>query len=203
MNKRLFIPIALLAVLGFVIPQANVATGAAAGQADEITVQSVQVNAQDVQAEVCIPLPSQAAWEPFASLTVDGQRFTNTVVALLDAKNPDIMETARRCYRFTFQVGTGRVQSATATLKLEKLSREVDGGLLTPQGETAARTRLQKEYPQLDFKVVFVNETGGGGADIQVLSLPENMSEEQAIMLIQQASMEEVAGNWQQEISLH
>ncbi len=92
--------------------------------------------------------------------------------------------------------------SPVGTLKLEKLSLEVGGGLLTDIGAAAAKARLHRDQPQLDFQVVVRSGKGGGGAYIQLLSKPEGMSDAQAIQLIQQASMDEIPGNWQTDVEL-
>jgi hypothetical protein len=93
--------------------------------------------------------------------------------------------------------------SKTAILKLEKLSVDYQGGLLTETGLAATRKRLQETQPQIDFTVVIEKGKGGGGAYIQILAKPDGMSDDQVFQLIQQASVEEVSENWQEVVDLH
>ena len=92
--------------------------------------------------------------------------------------------------------------SKTAILKLEKLSVDYQGGLLTETGLAATRKRLQETQPQIDFNVIIEKGEGGGGAYIQILSKPDGMSDDQVFQLIQQATIEEVPETWQEVVNL-
>lgn len=206
MNKRFLILGAVvgavvIAVLAVALNQANAASPNAL-QNRQVTLKALEVHQDDVQAELCIELPTLDPWNPYATLTVDGTVIPNSGWDLLNAKDPSVMKSQTRCYLFTFPVSVADSTSNTGTLKLERLSAEVRGGLLSDDGVAAAKARLHNDQPQLDFKVVIETGNGGGGAYIQILSKPDNMSDEQAIQLIQQASINEIAGNWQTEVNL-
>lgn len=191
----------VLAVMAITLNQASAASPKAS-QNRQVTLEKLAVHQDDVQAELCILMPSLEPWDPYATLTVDGKIIPNNEVALMNAKDPAVMKSQTRCYRFTFPVSVAESASPIGMLKLENLSLEVQGGLLSDEGAAAAKARLQVDQPQLDFKVVVKSGNGGGGAYIQLLSKPEGMSDAQAIQLIQQASIDEVPGNWQTEIDL-
>lgn len=192
----------VLAVMAIVLNQASAASPKAS-QNRQVTLEKLAVHQDDVQAELCMLMPSLEPWFPYATLTVDGKIIPNNEVALMNAKDPAVMKSQTRCYLFTFPVSVAESASPIGMLKLENLSVEVQGGLLNDAGLAAAKARLQVDQPhQLDFKVVVKSGNGGGGAYIQLLSKPESMSDAQAIQLIQQASIDEVPGNWQTEVEL-
>lgn len=206
MNKRLLIlgamvGVAVIAVLSIPLIQAH-ADFNNTFQDPQVTMKSLEVNEDNVQANLCILLPSVDQWGPFATLTVDGKVILNSEVSLINAKDPAVIESQTRCYTFVFPVSVTDSISTTATLKLEKLSVDVNGGLLTKAGLVAAKTRLKKEQPQIDFEMVIEIGEGGGGADIKIHSKPENMSDYDALQLILKASIEEVPGNWQTDVNL-
>jgi len=190
----------VLAVMAITLNQASAASPKAS-QNRQVTLEKLAVHQDDVQAELCILMPSLEPWDPYATLTVDGKIIPDNEVALINAKDPAVMKSQTRCYLFTFPVSVAESASPIGVLKLEKLSLEVQGGLLSDEGAAAAKARLQVDQPQLDFKVV-AKSGNGGGAYIQLLSKPEGMSDAQAIQLIQQASVDEVPGNWQTEVEL-
>jgi len=168
-----------------------------------VTVESVETTPDQVQAELCITMPTlDPQWFPEASLTVVGATIRNGGWSLVNAKDPDVMKSPTRCYVFRFPVTAEQSMAQTGMLKLEKLTREIEGGLLSEVGEAAAKERLQQEHPEIDFKVVIVHGEGGGGAYIEVRSKPEGMSEDEALQLIQAAAEEEIPGTWQAEIDL-
>lgn len=168
-----------------------------------VSMESVQTTADEVQAELCIEMPTlDPQWVPEASLTVDGSPIGSGGWSLIGAKDPDVMKTARRCYLFHFPITEEQRATGTATLKLERVSREIEGGLLCEAGEAAAKANLQEEHPEIDFEVVIVHGEGGGGAYIDILSKPEGMSEDEALQLIQAASEEEFPVGWEAEIDL-
>lgn len=164
-------------------------------------LKSVQVHPNNVQVELCLEMPTLDPWNPYATLTVDGLVIPNSEVALLDAKNPKVMETPHRCYRFTFPLLTHSL-SGKGVLKLEKLWLELGRGQFTDEVVAQIKARLQKVAPGADFEIVKVAEKGGGGALIKITSKPQGMSEDEIVNLIQQLSIDEVATNWEVEISL-
>lgn len=169
------------------------------GQAD---LKSVQIYASDVQVELCIEMPTLDPWNPYATLTVDGTVIPNSEVALLNAKDPKVMETSNRCYLFTFPFSTGGSISGNGVLKLEKLWLELGRGQLTDEVVTEVKTRFNKVSPGVDFEVVTTAGKDGGGVSINIISKPENMSNDDVVSLIQQLSIDEVPTNWETEINL-
>ena len=202
MIKRfLIIGAVVLAILAVSLNQANAAS-VNAPQNPQVTLQSLSVNENDVQAELCIEMPSMEPWNPYATLTVDGTAIPNSEVSLINAKDPAVMKSQNRCYLFTFPVSVANSTSHTGTLSLEKLWLELGRGLLTDDVVTQIKGRLHQSQPQLDFKVVHTAGNGGGGAEIKILSKPTGMNNADAIQLIQQASIDEVPGNWQMDVDL-
>lgn len=202
MIKRFLILGAVVLVITAIALNQASAVSSQASQNSRVTLEKLEVHQDNVQAELCILLPSLEPWFPYATLMVDGKIVPNSEVALINAKDPAVMKSQTRCFSFTFPVSAADSVSRIGTLKLENLSLEVDGGLLTDAGAAAAKARLHGDQPQLDFQVVVKNGKGGGGAYIQILSKPEGMSDAQAIQLIQQASMDEIPGNWQAYVEL-
>jgi hypothetical protein len=165
-------------------------------------LRSVQVHVSDVQAELCIEMPTLDPWNPYATLTVDGTVIPNSEVALLNAKNPTVMETSNRCYLFTFPLSADGSISGKGVLKLEKLWLELGRGQLTDEVIAEVKTRLNSVSPGVDFEVVTTAGKDGGGVSINITSKPENMSDDDVVSLIQQLSIDEIPTNWETEINL-
>lgn len=168
----------------------------------QVGLKNVQIHASDVQAELCIEMPTLDPWNPYATLTVDGTVIPNSGVDLLNAKDPKVMQTANRCYLFTFPLSTEGSISGKGILKLDKLWLELGRGQLTDAVIAEIKTRLSKVAPDVDFEMVSVSGKGGGGVSINITSKPENMSNEDVERLIQQLSIDEIPTNWQTEIDL-
>lgn len=207
MKKHLFVlgvVISLVVGLAISIPLMKVRASSNAQSADtNVTLKKFEVHQNDIQSELCIVLPSLEQWGPYATLSIDGKVTPNSEVALINAKSPAVSKSQTRCYQFTFPVTVTESMSKTAILKLEKLSVDYQGGLLTETGLAATRKRLQETQPQIDFNVIIEKGEGGGGAYIQILSKPDGISDDQVFQLIQQASIEEVSENWQEVVDLH
>lgn len=165
-------------------------------------LKSVRVHPHDVQVELCLEMPTLDPWNPYATLTVDNMVIPNSEVVLLDAKNPKVMETPHRCYLFTFPLSANSSLSGKGILKLEKLWLELGRGQFTDEVIAQIKTRLHKVAPGVDFEVVTVAGKGGGGALIKITSKPQGLSDDEIVSLIQQLSIDEVATNWEAEISL-
>jgi hypothetical protein len=155
-----------------------------------------------VQVELCIEMPTLDPWNPYATLTVDGTVVPNSEVALLNAKNPTVMETSNRCYLFTFPLSADGSISGKGVLKLEKLWLELGRGQLTDEVIAEVKTRLNSVSPGVDFEVVTTAGKDGGGVSINITSKPENMSDDDVVSLIQQLSIDEIPTNWETEINL-
>jgi hypothetical protein len=168
----------------------------------QVDLKNVQTHASDVQAELCIEMPTLDPWNPYATLTVDGTVISNSEVALLNAKDPKVMETANRCYLFTFPLSTEGNISGKGMLKLDKLWLELGRGQLTDAVIAEVKARLSKVAPGVDFEMESVSGKDGGGVSINITSKPENMSNEDVERLIQQLSIDEIPTNWQTEIDL-
>lgn len=169
---------------------------------NNVSLQKVEVHQNDVQTELCIFLPSIEQWGPFATLSIDGEIVTNSEIALIDPKDPKTATSQTRCYRFTFPITVIPEMPKTAVLKLENLTADYHGGLLTNAGLTTAQKRLHETQPLIDFTVIIEKGDGGGGAYIQILSKPDGMNDDQVMKLIQQASIVEFPMNWQEVINL-
>ena len=168
----------------------------------QVDLKDIQTHASDVQAELCIEMPTLDPWNPYATLIVDGVAIPNSEVAVLDAKDPKVMQTANRCYLFTFPLSPDGSISGKGVLKLDKLWLELGRGQLTDAVIAEVRARLSKMAPGVDFEMVSVSGKGGGGVLINITSKPENMSDEDVERLIQRLSIDEISTNWQTEISL-
>ncbi|MBU2536937.1 MAG: hypothetical protein KKH22_00750, partial [Proteobacteria bacterium] len=168
----------------------------------QVDLKNVQTHASDVQAELCIEMPTLDPWNPYATLTVDGTVIPNSEVALLNAKDPKVMQAANRCYLFTFPLSTESSISGKGMLKLEKLWLELGRGAWSDAVIAEIKTRLSQVAPGVDFEVVSVSGEGGGGGRINITLKPENMSDDEAVRLILQLSKDEIPTNWQTEIDL-
>ncbi len=167
----------------------------------KVEVKSVQATSQSVEATLCIEMPTLEPWNPYATLMVNGISIPNSEVRLLNAKDPSIMKSAQRCYAFVFPFSIEDTPSAKGILKLETLWLELGNGQLNNQVISEVRRRLESVAPGLDFEAVYVPGKNGGGMDIRLLSLPNGMSEDDAIALIQKLSIDELPVDWQTEIS--
>ena len=66
----------------------------------------------------------------------------------------------------------------------------------------AIKGKLQKQYPQLDFKVIKQNSSQGGGGQIIFNSKPAGMSDEEALGLINDAMTDHYSGSWNFDINV-
>ncbi len=168
----------------------------------QVNLKNIVIHTSDVQTELCIEMPTLDPWNPYATLTVDGTIVPNSEVALINAKDPKVMETSNRCYLFTFLLSTNGSTSGKGVLKLDKLWLELGRGQLTADVIAEVKTRMSKAAPGVDFEMVSVSGKGGGGVAINITSKPDNMSDDDVMRLIQQLSIDEVPTNWQTEITL-
>ena len=167
-----------------------------------VSVQDVTVTDDAVHATLCITLPTKEPWNPYATLTVDGRVIPNAEVRLLDAKDPDIMRRKTRCYAFLFPVKTARLQGTQATLRLEMLWLELGNGYWNDRVVAELHRRAQVFAPGLRFRVVHERGKYGGGAYLEFQALPQGMTPEQAVALLQQLSRDEIPLAWQTTLSL-
>lgn len=167
-----------------------------------VRVQDIQAVSRGVQADLCLEMPDLRPWNPYASLTVAGQTIPNSEVRLLNAKDPAVMQSAQRCYRFTFPLAEAQARGGQATLRVEKLWLELGNGIWTPEVVATVKERLQHAAPGVDFEIVHSTQTGGGGAAIRILAKPEALSEEEAAALVSRLAIDELPVSWQMNITL-
>lgn len=215
-GKINFIALAILFVIGATFlflkkasaESQNTSTGIVGYNAErriddiQVDLKNVQAHASDIQAELCIEMPTLEPWNPYATLTIDNIVIQNSEVTLLNAKDPKVMEALNRCYLFTFPLSPNGSASGKGVLKLEKLWIELGRGQLTDKVVTEIKTRLKSVSPEVDFEVVTTTGENGGGASINVTSKPENMSAAEAVSLIQRLSIDEILTNWETTINL-
>ncbi len=217
-NKRLlWIGLFFLVVLGFVLQHRSGPTHAAPLAAPlgiqgylrqqtplslKAEIQNVQTTPHSVEAVLCIEMPTLEPWNPYATLTVGDMVIPNEEVRLLNAKDPGVMKSAHRCYAFVFPFSVKSASSKKGVLKLETLWLELGNGQWNDQVISEIHRRLDVVAPGLDFEAVPVLGENGGGMDIRLISLPKGMTEDQAMMLIQRLSIDELPVAWQTEISL-
>ncbi|NCP87696.1 hypothetical protein GW781_14105 [bacterium] len=146
-------------------------------------------------------MPTLDPWTPYASLLVDGTIIPNSGVVLLNAKDLHLMENAYRCYQFTFPFSTEGSLSGKATLRLENLWLELGRGQFDAKTIAEVKNRVQQAAPGLEFEIVSESGKGGGGGYFNIISLPQNMNEADALKIIQQMTLDEYLINWQSEIS--
>ena len=164
-------------------------------------LQSITTTPEGVKATVCMTMPNLRPWNPYASLTVNGDTIYNSEVRLLHAKDPTVMKSANRCYQFFFplrQIPHG----ATATLRIEKLWVELGNGAWTPKVVATVKERAQKTVSGLDFQIDFASNGKGGGAAIHIFQKPQNMSNAEAIALINRLAIDELPVSWQTTTTL-
>jgi len=164
-------------------------------------LQSIATTPEGVQATVCMTMPNLRPWNPYASLTVNGDTIYNSEVRLLHAKDPATMKTTNRCYQFLFplrQIPHG----AKVTLRIEKLWVELGNGAWTPKVVATVKERAQKTVPGLDFQMEFTSDGKGGGAAIHILQKPQSMSDAEAIALINRLAIDELPVSWQTTTTL-
>lgn len=166
-----------------------------------VTVKNVQTRKADIQVEMCIDMPNLEPWNPYATLTVDGTVIPNSEVDLINAKDPEVMQTTYRCYLFTFPFSTEGSLSGKGVIRLEKLWMELGRGQLTGETLVDVKKRVEKVAPEVDFELVHVSDKGGGGVYFRIISKPEGLSDADVMQLILQMSIDELPTNWQAEIT--
>lgn len=162
---------------------------------------SYEANPAFVTAEICIDLPSNAQWMPYAELSFGQSKITNTSILLVNAKKPGILDQENRCYILGFPLQENEVLPAKATLTLETLKADRDGGLMTEAGVLATQKQLALTHPGVEFTTYMESGEGGGGGGIKFKSLPEGVSEEQAMAWVWEASEMIVQADWSAQLN--
>ena len=121
-----------------------------------VRVQEVKRTSDAVITTLCIEMPSLEPWNPYATLTIDGTVIPNAEVRLLNAKDPQVMQTPNRCYAFTFPLEDKQATAGQGVLKLENLWLELGNGFWNEAVVAQMKERARKVAPGLDFEVVHV-----------------------------------------------
>ncbi|MCC6259941.1 MAG: hypothetical protein IT311_03670 [Anaerolineales bacterium] len=152
---------------------------------------SVEASATQVKSEICIDLPNNGDWLPYASIEIKGESFPADGVTLQNAKDPNTYKNSYRCYEFSFSVS---VPSDTTELKIniEKLQINLSESLTTEMCAEAER-KIQATYSDFSFSCEF----GNHGIGFNILEKPQEMTEDQANQLIFEALTERIEGPWE------
>ncbi len=161
----------------------------------------VRASANILQVELCIHLPSTENWIPEAGLVVGGQTFPAHGWVLLNSKDAATYISRDRCYRFSFSVPEGaRSQAFAAQLVVYKLYTPAPD-MPTEEQCARAQQKLQEANTGIKFACRLYPDQGSWGYDI--LEKPQNMSEDQASLLINQAFIEKTAeGPWKFSVEI-
>lgn len=165
-------------------------------KATSVELVSYEANFAYVTVELCIELPSKAQWLPYAELSFGQSKITNTSTLLVDAKKPGILDQENRCYILSFPLRENEVLPGKATLTLEMLKADRDGGLMAEAGVLATQKQLALTHPGVEFTTCMESGEGGGGGGIKFKSLPEGVSGEQAMAWVWEASEVTAQSDW-------
>ncbi len=156
-----------------------------------VSLVSVKVESSRVEPTICIDLPDNGDWLPYAYVEIEKDRVSADVVALANAKNPETYESSRRCYEFGFPADVpGGVEEVK--IVVEKLETSLPE-FLTEEMCSQAEKELQVDYP--DF--AFTCDIGKQGIGFLVSSNPKDMTDDQASQLIVGALTDTVEGPWE------
>jgi hypothetical protein len=151
----------------------------------------VDVGSPNPEAEICIDLPTNQDWLPYASLETAAGKIPAEGVALLSAKDPNTYAGTFRCYRFTFPP---QEQAAGGNVKIivEKIQTTIPE-FISDELCNNAREKARAASPNLDFTCVM----GSHGGGIQITDKPADWSDEQALGLAYASLVDLVEGPWE------
>lgn len=160
---------------------------------NDVTVSLVSVAASDsrIESEVCIELPDNGDWLPYAYLEVEGKQTPVETVALMNAKNADTYKSTYRCYELDFPVGASDDVTEVKVV-VEKLQINLPE-FLTQEMCAEAEKEIHNTYSDFSFSC----EIGKQGIGFTILGKPQDMTEDQANQLIFEALTETVEGPWE------
>lgn len=152
---------------------------------------SVNVESSRVEPTICIDLPDNGDWLPYAYIEIEKDRVPVDVVALVNAKNLDTYQNSHRCYEFGFPTdvpsGVGEVK-----IVIEKLETSLPE-FLTEEMCMQAEKELQVNYPDFAFSC----DIGKQGVGFLISNKPKDMTDDQASQLIVGALTDTVEGPWE------
>ncbi len=143
----------------------------------DMTLQSVKVTPSKTDATVCFNLPTNADWQPEASLVLGDQ--TGMLAGWGMTQRPSVNDVAR-CFNLSFNAFSNG-QPATLTLTVDRLRLSEPE---TREYWEAVRDALL-EYG-IEIEVVME-----GGVYYNLLSQPEGMTEMEAATIMQQVRLEQ------------
>lgn len=156
-----------------------------------VSLMSVDVSDSRVESEVCIELPDNGDWLPYAYLEVEGKQTPVETVVLMNAKNADTYKSSYRCYQFEFPASVSD-DVAEVKVVVEKLQINLPE-FLTEEMCAEAEKEIQNTYSDFSFSC----EIGKQGIGFTILDKPQDMTEDQANQLIIEALTETVEGPWE------
>ncbi len=159
---------------------------------DGVTVSLMSINIKSTRAEptMCIDLPDNADWFPYAYLEVGKNRVAVDTIALVNAKNPATYQSSRRCYEFGFPTGIAR-GVGQVKIVVEKIQTSLPESL-TQEMCIQAQENLRVDYPEFSFAC----NIGTQGVGFTVSSKPATITDDQANQLIVGALTRTVEGPW-------
>ncbi len=161
--------------------------------ANEVTVSLMSVNVESSRVEptICIDLPDNGDWLPYAYVEIEKERIPADVVTLANAKNPETYQNSYRCYEFGFpaEVPGGIEEVKIVVEKLETSLPE----FLTEEMCIQAEKELQVNHP--DF--AFTCDIGKQGVGFSITGKPKDMTDDEASQLIVGALTDTVEGPWE------
>jgi hypothetical protein len=156
-----------------------------------ISLMSINVKSSRVEPTICIDLPDNGDWLPYAYLEIEKDRVPVDVVALVNAKNPDTYQSTNRCYEFGFPTG---IPNGIGEVKIvvEKLQTSLPE-FLTEEMCVQAEKKLKVDYPDFAFSC----DIGKQGIGFLISNKPKGMTDDQANQLIVGALTNTVEGPWE------
>jgi hypothetical protein len=158
------------------------------------TLTSPQVSRSRILATICFNLPDTSDWSAYPR--IEGQFFESLAGELVNY-DASTMQSTYRCYLYKFYNSKGFNLSSGQELAIVIDALQTNPPeAITPEMVERANQRLAPQGVQ------FTIETQAHAMGFKILAKPENMSEETAYQLIQNALSESIPGPWRFSVML-
>lgn len=160
--------------------------------------QSMNVKSDVIELSLCFDLPNNADWMPIAYIASADVTIEEGNVSLQNYKDPETMDSLHRCYDYVFPNRLGVEKGQSVTIIVNKLVRHISP--LTENGFKQVLAKVQRENPNINFKIVIEPGEMGSGANLYIISKPDDLTEADISKMVHDASQEELILDMEFEI---
>jgi hypothetical protein len=157
-----------------------------------MTLEQVTVTPTKTSVRVCYNLPDPRDWSPEGSVTMNDISGTLSGISIVGSKETAFNDTQNRCYDLSFDVFHD-TKPAALNINIDHLSVSMGEG---PDDWNKIKAELAKHDILID--VISISH----GLDVKVLSVPEGIDYDQAVIEAREALGDWIRGPWTFKVDL-